>query len=53
MTGWADRIDHVIDADAELSASAVLLRPDGHIAGAGGDQEELLQRLPRWFGVAA
>jgi 2-polyprenyl-6-methoxyphenol hydroxylase-like FAD-dependent oxidoreductase len=36
VTGWADRVDHVADASAELDAPAVLLRPDGHVAG-GGD----------------
>ncbi|MET7737063.1 rifampin monooxygenase [Streptomyces sp. NPDC005402] len=53
VAGWADRVDHVIDTGEELEAPAVLLRPDGHVAWAGEDQRELLDRLPRWFGAAA
>jgi 2-polyprenyl-6-methoxyphenol hydroxylase-like FAD-dependent oxidoreductase len=53
VAGWADRVDHVVDAGAELDVPAVLLRPDGHVAWAGEDQRELLDRLPRWFGAAA
>jgi hypothetical protein len=30
---------------------AVLLRPDGHVAWAGDDQQELLSQLSRWFGA--
>jgi rifampicin monooxygenase len=52
VAGWADRVDHVVDAGAELDVPAVLLRPDGHVAWAGDDQQELLTRLPRWFGAA-
>jgi hypothetical protein len=53
VADWADRVDHVVDAGAELDVPAVLLRPDGHVAWAGEDQRELLDRLPRWFGAAA
>ncbi|MGQ4366008.1 rifampin monooxygenase [Streptomyces sp. SAS_272] len=52
VTGWADRVDHVADVSEELDAPAVLLRPDGHVAWVGDDQQELLGRLPRWFGAA-
>ncbi|MET9080481.1 rifampin monooxygenase [Streptomyces sp. NPDC004237] len=52
VAGWADRVDHVVDAGEELDAPAVLLRPDGHVAWIGDDQRELLDRLPRWFGTA-
>ncbi|NNN34169.1 rifampin monooxygenase [Streptomyces sp. S3(2020)] len=52
VEGWADRVDHVVDLSAELDVPAVLLRPDGHVAWVGEDQEELLDRLPRWFGAA-
>jgi 2-polyprenyl-6-methoxyphenol hydroxylase-like FAD-dependent oxidoreductase len=52
VAGWADRVDHVVDTAEELDAPAVLLRPDGHVAWAGEDQRELLDRLPRWFGAA-
>ncbi|KIH99535.1 FAD-dependent oxidoreductase [Streptomonospora alba] len=51
--GWADRVDHVVDVSEELDVPAVLLRPDGHVAWAGEDQRELVERLPTWFGAAA
>ncbi|WAL68559.1 rifampin monooxygenase [Amycolatopsis cynarae] len=53
VAGWADRVDHVADVSEELDAPAVLLRPDGHVAWAGDDQQDLLGHLPRWFGDAA
>ncbi|MFJ5895794.1 rifampin monooxygenase [Streptomyces sp. NPDC093064] len=53
MDGWADRVDHVVDVSEELDAPAVLLRPDGHVAWVGEDQQDLLSRLPKWFGAAA
>ncbi|GAA2497420.1 rifampin monooxygenase [Streptomyces gobitricini] len=52
VAGWADRVDHVVDADEELDVPAVLLRPDGHVAWVGEDQRDLLGQLPRWFGAA-
>ncbi len=52
VAGWADRVDHVVDGSEELDVPAVLLRPDGHVAWVGEDQEELLELLPRWFGAA-
>ena len=30
---------------------AVLLRPDGHVAWVGDDQQDLLGHLPPWFGA--
>ncbi|TDE22118.1 rifampin monooxygenase [Actinomadura sp. 6K520] len=62
--GWADRVDHVVDAvdtaadaaadaavhGAGLDVPAVLLRPDGHVAWAGEDQAGLEGALARWFG---
>ncbi|MGW4718759.1 rifampin monooxygenase [Nocardia sp. NPDC004260] len=53
VTGWADRVDHVVDVSEELEVPAVLLRPDGHVAWVGEDQQDLLEHLPRWFGTAA
>ncbi|MFD6757382.1 MULTISPECIES: rifampin monooxygenase [Micromonospora] len=50
VAGWADRVDHVVDTSGELDVPAVLLRPDGHVAWAGADQQELRGQLPRWFG---
>ncbi|MCM2430760.1 rifampin monooxygenase [Streptomyces sp. RKAG337] len=51
VAGWADRVDHVVDVSEELDAPAVLLRPDGHVAWVGDDQQDLLGRLPEWFGA--
>lgn len=53
VAGWEDRVDHVVDVSGELDAPAVLLRPDGHVAWAGERQQDLLDRLPEWFGAAA
>ncbi|MFF4490625.1 rifampin monooxygenase [Streptomyces sp. NPDC001544] len=53
VAGWTDRVDHVVDASEELDVPAVLLRPDGHVAWAGDDQQELVGRLSRWFGAPA
>ncbi|PSM42572.1 FAD-dependent oxidoreductase [Streptomyces dioscori] len=53
VSGWSDRIDHVVDAGGQLDVPAVLLRPDGHVAWAGEDQQALLAQLPKWFGSAA
>ncbi|MGH3612141.1 MAG: rifampin monooxygenase [Pseudonocardia sp.] len=52
VAGWADRVDHVVDVSEELDVPAVLLRPDGHVAWVGEDQQDLLGRLPKWFGAA-
>ncbi|WP_267243272.1 rifampin monooxygenase [Streptomyces sp. PR69] len=56
VEGWADRVTHVIDTSEDLdtlAAPAVLLRPDGHVAWVGEDQQDLLSHLTRWFGPAA
>ncbi|MFG3114587.1 rifampin monooxygenase [Streptomyces sp. NPDC048197] len=52
VAGWADRVDHVVGTGEELDVPAVLLRPDGHVAWVGDDQEELVGHLPKWFGTA-
>ena len=51
VAGWQDRVDHVVDVGEELAAPAVLLRPDGHVAWVGADQDDLVAHLPRWFGA--
>ena len=53
VAGWADRVDHVADVSEELDVPAALLRPDGHVAWVGDDQQDLRTQLPRWFGTAA
>ena len=52
LAGWADRVDHVADVSEELDVPAVLLRPDGHVAWLGDDQQDLRSHLPTWFGAA-
>ncbi|MEU9832018.1 rifampin monooxygenase [Streptosporangium sp. NPDC048047] len=51
VAGWADRVDHVTDDGEEPDVPAALLRPDGHVAWVGEDQEELSDRLSKWFGA--
>ncbi|HKF35773.1 MAG TPA: hypothetical protein VKB35_02640, partial [Ktedonobacteraceae bacterium] len=53
VSGWADRIDHIVDTSSELDVPAALLRPDGHVAWVGDDQQELRVLLPKWFGEAS
>ena len=52
VEGWADRVDHVVDVSEELDVPAALLRPDGHVAWVGEDQQGLNSQLPKWFGAA-
>ncbi|AYF79312.1 rifampin monooxygenase [Nocardia yunnanensis] len=50
LTGWTDRVDHIIDVSEDLDTPALLLRPDGHIAWLGSTQPALSAALLRWFG---
>ena len=43
VAGWADRVDHVVDVSEELDVPAALLRPDGHVAWVGEDQQDSAQ----------
>ncbi|WP_066370886.1 rifampin monooxygenase [Herbidospora mongoliensis] len=52
VAGWSDRVDHVADPTAALDVPCVLLRPDGHVAWIGDDQQDLNDHLSRWFGEA-
>jgi 2-polyprenyl-6-methoxyphenol hydroxylase-like FAD-dependent oxidoreductase len=50
IAGWEDRVTHVVDTTEELDSPAILLRPDGHVAWVGEDQQALQTHLPTWFG---
>jgi hypothetical protein len=50
---WSDRVDYLADPAAVLDAPCVLLRPDGHVAWIGDDQQSLDGQLSRWFGKPA
>ncbi|MFN3007365.1 rifampin monooxygenase [Mycolicibacterium wolinskyi] len=52
VAGWGDRVDRVADGSDELAEPAVLLRPDGHVAWVGDEQQDLRRALVRWFGVS-
>lgn len=51
--GWSDRVDYLADPTAVLDVPCLLLRPDGHVAWIGDDQQDLDDRLSRWFGKPA
>jgi len=53
VEGWSDRVDRVADPRAVLDVPAILLRPDGHVAWIGDDQQDLNDHLTRWFGRRA
>jgi 2-polyprenyl-6-methoxyphenol hydroxylase-like FAD-dependent oxidoreductase len=48
--GWSDRVDLLADPTAALDVPCVLLRPDGHVAWIGDEQQDLDDHLSRWFG---
>ncbi|GAB3659978.1 FAD-dependent monooxygenase [Glycomyces tarimensis] len=48
--GWSDRVNYLADPTAALEVPCVLLRPDGHVAWIGDDQQALDDHLWRWFG---
>ena len=51
--GWSDRVDHLSEQTVALDVPCVLLRPDGHVAWIGDDQQALEGHLSRWFGPRA
>ncbi|MFJ5895535.1 rifampin monooxygenase [Streptomyces sp. NPDC093064] len=53
VDGWSDRVDYLADPTAALDVPCVLLRPDGHVAWIGDDQQDLDDHLSRWFGKPA
>jgi len=50
--GWESRVDVVAAEPSQgVEAAALLVRPDGHVAWAGTDEEGLTAALTTWFGV--
>ncbi|TDW21391.1 rifampin monooxygenase [Kribbella kalugense] len=47
---WSDRVDYLPDPTAPLDVPCLLLRPDGHVAWIGDNQQDLDTHLTRWFG---
>src|SRR5690606_34345474 len=53
IEGWTDRVDRVVATSDSWDLPAMLIRPDGHVAWAGGEQVALDAALERWFGPSA
>jgi 2-polyprenyl-6-methoxyphenol hydroxylase-like FAD-dependent oxidoreductase len=53
VSGWSDRVDRLADPTAALDVPCALVRPDGHVAWIGDDQQDLDAHLSRWFGRPA
>ncbi|MFC6366814.1 hypothetical protein [Nonomuraea thailandensis] len=51
--GRPDRVDHLADPTAAPDVPCVLLRPGGHVAWIGDDQQDLNGHLTLWFGRPA
>jgi hypothetical protein len=49
--GWSDRVDRLGDPAATVDVPGLLMRPDGHVAWIGEDQQGLDDALSRWFGA--
>lgn len=47
---WTDRVDVLQATTEEPPAGAILIRPDGHVAWAGTNPDDLEAALKRWFG---
>lgn len=50
--GWSDRVDQAGGVSSQLGVPAALLRPDGHVAWVGDNQQALDEHLERWFGTS-
>ncbi|WP_067182256.1 FAD-dependent monooxygenase [Microtetraspora niveoalba] len=46
---WSDRVRRVTATADDSPAPALLIRPDGYVAWAGGDPDSLKSALTRWF----
>jgi Aromatic-ring hydroxylase, C-terminal len=44
---WGERVRHVPAAAGDAPAPALLIRPDGYVAWAGGDPQRLVAALTR------
>ncbi|MGY2062184.1 aromatic-ring hydroxylase C-terminal domain-containing protein, partial [Nocardia gipuzkoensis] len=49
-TGWFTRIRYLATDPTELDASAMLIRPDGHVVANTADPRAMTDALTAWFG---